>query len=147
MLLTVSCDCVIDYHVTYAFQSEFTLYTCLNVKELLARIRCETWSLNDCNWTRAHNHLVRKRTLNDLANWPSVCLGTKWLWVQVQSHSSCYCFKSVSFTLVWIMRFLNKMQPTHVIRKYLAFSLQFYCRFNIKISCKRRSPFKIFSGF
>ena len=25
------------YHVTYAFQSESTLYSCLNVKELLAR--------------------------------------------------------------------------------------------------------------
>ena len=27
------------YHVTYAFQSESTLYSCLNVKELLARNR------------------------------------------------------------------------------------------------------------
>ena len=27
------------YHVTYAFQSESTLYSCLNVKELLARSR------------------------------------------------------------------------------------------------------------
>ena len=32
--LTV-CSC----HVTYAFQSESTLYSCLNVKELLARSR------------------------------------------------------------------------------------------------------------
>ena len=28
---------VCSYHVTYAFQSESTLYSCLNVKELLAR--------------------------------------------------------------------------------------------------------------
>ena len=28
-----------SYHVTYAFQSESTLYSCLNVKELLARSR------------------------------------------------------------------------------------------------------------
>ena len=28
-----------SYHVTYAFQSESTLYNCLNVKELLARSR------------------------------------------------------------------------------------------------------------
>ena len=34
--LTV-CSC----HVTYAFQSESTLYNCLNVKELLARSRHE----------------------------------------------------------------------------------------------------------
>ena len=26
---------VCSYHVTYAFQSESTLYSCLNVKELL----------------------------------------------------------------------------------------------------------------
>ena len=33
---------VCSYHVTYAFQSESTLYSCLNVKELLARSRRET---------------------------------------------------------------------------------------------------------
>ena len=62
MHLTV-CSC----HVTYAFQSESTLYICLNVKELLARSRREIWSLSDCNWTRTHNYLVHKRTLNHLA--------------------------------------------------------------------------------
>ena len=35
-LLTV-CSC----HATYAFQSESTLYICLNIKELLARSRRE----------------------------------------------------------------------------------------------------------
>ena len=40
------------YFVTYAFHSESTLYSCLNVKEHL---------------TRTHNHLVQKRTLNHLA--------------------------------------------------------------------------------
>ena len=33
------------YHVTYEFQSESTLYSCLNVKELLARSRRYIWSL------------------------------------------------------------------------------------------------------
>ena len=47
-----------SYHVTYAFQSESTLYSCLNVKELLARSRREIWSLSDCNWTRTLNHLA-----------------------------------------------------------------------------------------
>ena len=32
---------VCSYHVTYAFQSESTLYSCLNVKELLSRNRRE----------------------------------------------------------------------------------------------------------
>ena len=39
-LLTVCCC-----HVTYTFQSESTLYNCLNVKEILARSRREIWSL------------------------------------------------------------------------------------------------------
>ena len=45
MLLGTSSDntklTVCSYHVTYAFQSESTLYSCLNVKELLARSRRE----------------------------------------------------------------------------------------------------------
>ena len=32
---------VCSYHVTYAFQNEFTLYSCLNVKELLTQNRRE----------------------------------------------------------------------------------------------------------
>ena len=74
------CSC----HLTYAFQSETTLYSCLNVKELFAQSKCEIWSLSECNWTRNQNHLVCKQTLNHLAIWLSVCLGTKWFWVRVQ---------------------------------------------------------------
>ena len=84
------CSC----HVTYAFQSESTLYSCLNVKELLTRSRGEIWSLSDCNWTRAQNHLIRKRTLNHLkrtlnhlAKRLSVRLRTKWFWVRVKLES------------------------------------------------------------
>ena len=54
-------------HVTYAFQSKSTLYSCLNVKEILARSRRKIWSLSDCNWTWTHNHLAHTRTLNHLA--------------------------------------------------------------------------------
>ena len=74
-IFSTLCSC----HVTYAFQSESALYICMNVKELLARIRREIWSLSDCNWTRAQNHLVRKRTLNHLAKlakWLSCVLST-----------------------------------------------------------------------
>ena len=74
------CSC----HVTYAFQSESTLYSCLNIKELLARYRCENWSLSDCNWNRTQNHLTRKRTHNHLAKWLSVRLPAKWFWAPVQ---------------------------------------------------------------
>ena len=54
------------YHVTYAFQSESTLYICLNVK-FLAQNRCDIWSLSDWNSTWTHNHLVWKWTLDHLA--------------------------------------------------------------------------------
>ena len=56
--MKIVCSC----HVTYAFESESTLYSCLNVKELLARSR-------------------------SLAKWLSVRLRTKWFWVRVQLQS------------------------------------------------------------
>ena len=51
----------------YAFQSESALYSCLNVKELLARNRRNIWSLGENNTIGTHNHLVRKGTLNHLS--------------------------------------------------------------------------------
>ena len=66
--ITVS-KIVCSHHVIYVFQSESTLYICLDVKELLARSKCKIWSLSDCNWTWGHSHLVHKRTLNHLAKW------------------------------------------------------------------------------
>ena len=83
---------VCSYHVTYAFQSESTLYSCVNVTDILARSRREIWSLSEWNWTWTHNHIVHKRTLNhlakpaSLAKWLSVRLWTKrWVRVQLQS--------------------------------------------------------------
>ena len=67
------------HHIAHAFQSEYTLYINLNVKKLLARRSPDIWSLSDCNGTRTHNKLVRKRTLNHLAkltNWLSWVLST-----------------------------------------------------------------------
>ena len=64
------CPNHVQFHVTYAFQSESTLYSCLNVKELLARNRPEVLSLSDWNWTRT-----------------PLSLRTKWLWVRVQLQS------------------------------------------------------------
>ena len=46
---------VCSYHDRYAFQSESTLFSCVDVKELLAWRRCEIWSLRDCNETQTHN--------------------------------------------------------------------------------------------
>ena len=68
------CHCVlyeyvvcIYYDVTYAFQSESTLYICLSFKELLAWNRCDIWSLIDSNRIQTINHLVFERTLSHLA--------------------------------------------------------------------------------
>ena len=47
-------------------QSGFTLYSCLNVREILARIRREIWSISDYNWTQTHSNL-HKQTFNHLA--------------------------------------------------------------------------------
>ena len=58
---------VYSCHVTYAFQSQSTPYSCLNVKELLARSRREIWRWSDCNWTGTQNQLVLKRTRNHLS--------------------------------------------------------------------------------
>ena len=45
-----------SYHVTYAFHSEPTLYSWLNVKQLRARNRSDIWSLSNCNGARIHKH-------------------------------------------------------------------------------------------
>ena len=48
------------------------LCSCLNIKELRAQSRRDTWSLSDCNGIRTHNHVIRKRTHNHsakLARW------------------------------------------------------------------------------
>ena len=65
------------------FRANSTLYSCLNVKELLARSRRKIRSLSDCNWTRAQNHLVRKRALNHLAK-----LTNGWVFVYELSGSA-----------------------------------------------------------
>ena len=61
-------DCIF-YHLTHVF----TLYSCLNVKELLARNRCDIWSLGEYNGICTLNYLDGKQTLNDLAKL------TKWM--------------------------------------------------------------------
>ena len=75
MYLTV-CSC----HVTYAFQSELTLYSCLNAKEFLARSWHKTWCLSDCNWNQTHNHLVHQQTLKHLAKLAKWCCEDLLVW-------------------------------------------------------------------
>ena len=77
---------VYSCHVTYKFESESTLYSCLNVKELLARSRREIWRLSDWNWTRTQNHLVCKRTKLTLVKWLNIRLWTLWCFILLFYH-------------------------------------------------------------
>ena len=89
--------CVIICIVIYAFQSESTLFSYLNFKELIAWKSYDIWSLSD-NMIWTQNQLVCKQILYHLArltnDWDvlwvlicmvtkqlSICLWTKWLWV------------------------------------------------------------------
>ena len=50
-MIDLCCEYVCSYHTTYAFQSEFALYSGLNVKQLLAQNKREIGILIDCNWS------------------------------------------------------------------------------------------------
>ena len=82
------------------FESESTLYSCLNVEELLPRSRRDIWHLSDSNGIRTHNHLVRKRTLNHLAKlekWLSCVVSTICtVHLIVCSYQVAYTFESES---------------------------------------------------
>ena len=51
----------------YAFQSESTLSSVLNVKKDLALSWCKVSRCSDCNRNQTQKHLVLKLTLNHLA--------------------------------------------------------------------------------
>ena len=99
---------VCSYHIAYAFQSESILYSCVNVKKLLARNRRKICSLSDCNGTWTHKHLVCKRTLNHLAKlakWLSSVL----LWVLIRTVHLSVCFYHVTYafqckSILWMLR-------------------------------------------
>ena len=43
-----------------------------------------TFKINiDCNWTRIHNHLVHKRTLDHLAKLANLASSAKWLSIRL----------------------------------------------------------------
>ena len=107
------CSC----HVIYALQSESTLYSCLNVKELLAQSRCKIWSLSDCRWTWTHNHSVYKQTLNHFAKWLSVHLWTKWLWFRVQLQSLSLNHVVFSFKIYFFFSFCSDFNLKATVAK------------------------------
>ena len=86
---------------SYVFHSESTLYSCLNVKELLAQNTHNIWSLSDCNRIGTHNHLAHKQTFNHLAKlvkWLSSVVSTYLFGAFDLNFRYCTCFKQV---VVW----------------------------------------------
>ena len=82
-------------YVTYACQSESTLYSCLSVKELLAWNRCNIWSLSDCNEIRTHSHLVCKQIFNYLAKLAKVVVGSNPVADRETICKNKWCFKII----------------------------------------------------
>ena len=108
------CLIVCYYHITYAFWSESTLYSCLNIKELLAWDRRDIGSLSDCNGIRTNNHLVRKRELKHLAKLAIWLNG----WVFVSEVSGCGFESRYShLKCLMIMKFGNRKDGFHSISK------------------------------
>ena len=67
-------DPVYYYHVTYAFQSEYTLCSFLNFKERLPRNRCDIWSLSKY---RTDEYLQQNQSFDHFDKM------VDWLWVIV----------------------------------------------------------------
>ena len=99
---------VFFYHLTYAFQSKYTLYNCFNVKELLAWSRSNIWSLANSNRTRTHNYLDGKRLnhLVKLAKWLS-CVVSNYLYgvsdcIYLRCHLTVYSKQNSIISSVWL---------------------------------------------
>ena len=102
------------YHITWEFQSESTLYSCLDFKEILAQNRCHIWSLSDSNKIRTHNDLVRKQIFNHLtklAKWFSCVVSTYHLTLcyyyatyEFQSKSTLYSCSNLQELIYWNRR-------------------------------------------
>ena len=93
--LYVAFDCMLlSCHLRIS--EEFTLYSCLNVKELLAQNRRSVWGLSDSGGIRTCNDLDRKQTLNHLAilaKWFSV----SWILICRVHLTLCYYHVTYAF--------------------------------------------------
>ena len=109
----------------HAFQNESTIYSCLNVKELVDQIRRHIWHLSNNNRIRTHNHLVHKQTLNhlakltSLAKWLSVHLRTKWLWVRIRLGSLIFSTFSAVYWFPWNFRLSETTDGLKLLKIFL----------------------------
>ena len=115
------------YHVKYTFQSESTLYSCLNVKELLPWNKDHISSLSDCNGIKTYNHLISKRTLNQLAKLDVVMLSSLATLNRFQTLVLClYCW--LSTVKYWLGNVCIYMSHTIQLRTFLKCSLFLSCK-------------------
>ena len=100
----IVCSC----HVTHVCQSESTLYSCLNVKQLIAKSRRDICRRTYCNWIQTQNHVVLKGTINHLvklARWLSCFLSNYIYSVFDCTFMSRMCFRVNPHSIVvWMSR-------------------------------------------
>ena len=53
-----------DFHVNVFFRLLEVILQVAGIRKSFLKL---SYVISDCNWTRTHNHLVHKRTLNHLA--------------------------------------------------------------------------------
>ena len=101
---------------TYAFQSESTIYSCLNVKKVLAENRCDIWSLSKSTEFETTNRLT------SLAKWLSFPLQTKWLRIQIPLVS-------------WYLLFKKMQEWSYLLNEEILERLHFQILNSWEISC------------
>ena len=119
-------DCML-YHVMYVSQSESTLYSCLNVKELLTWNRCNIWELGDCNRTGTHNHLVCKAHRSII--WPVWLNGWEFIYKLKGSGFESCCSRWNEYCLILLLQVINSIccfnsQSVSVKLHFAAYSLK-----------------------
>ena len=73
----------------------------------ILRLTMATINIKDCNWTRTHNHLVHKRTLNHLAKPAKVRVDSLWYaYVTWQKHT-------VTVNMFTLLKTNNYILKTH----------------------------------
>ena len=109
---TIVCSC----YVTYAFQSESTPYSCLNVKELLARSRREIWWWVQLQSLHGKNCFVKIVTsLVNVLLKMTVCLCIYFFFTKNLMILSVFKFETLNFTM-YILTISTCFLKTYVIR-------------------------------
>ena len=75
------------------------IHNFLNVKELLARSKCEIWRLSDCNWTRTYN------------DWAVLRVRISMVHLIVCSCRVMYAFQSESTLCSWYDKIMQSNSP------------------------------------